>query len=292
MLQRVITILFDFVLSLVHLYTVPQLIGFALTSSAVIFISLRRGDIQRFFRRAFRTDLAYSAWFPVYTVLIGIPLSLRLAGFVTHYAPFLRIGVFSNLPAWANIPLFFIANDFVLYWLHRSLHQSRWLWAVHKIHHSQQELNSLTTWRVHWLEFVYLNIGAFTVGLFLGNMKLLHPVVIGLLAASQFAQHSDIEWTYGPVGRVIVSPRFHARHHSAAPEDINVNFGSLLIIWDHLFGTARKTPGRPLAYGLVAAQDNVPPSFLRQQFYPFLYLWRSALRSCRAKFNQRYAPKA
>jgi sterol desaturase/sphingolipid hydroxylase (fatty acid hydroxylase superfamily) len=117
-------------------------------------------------------------------------------------------------------------------------------------------------------------------------------VVIGLLAASQFAQHSDIEWTYGPVGRVIVSPRFHARHHSAAPEDINVNFGSLLIIWDHLFGTARKTPGRPLAYGLVAAQDNVPPSFLRQQFYPFLYLWRSALRSCRAKFNQRYAPKA
>ncbi len=154
MLQRLATILFNFVLSLVRLYTLPQVIGYALTSVAVIFVLLRQGRIQKFSRRAFRTDLAYSAWFPVYTVLIGIPLSLRLAGFVIEHAPFLRIGVLSNLSAWITIPLFFIVNDFVLYWLHRSLHQSRWLWALHKIHHSQQELNSLTTWRTHWLEFV------------------------------------------------------------------------------------------------------------------------------------------
>jgi sterol desaturase/sphingolipid hydroxylase (fatty acid hydroxylase superfamily) len=225
MLQRLATILYDFVLSVVHLYTVPQVIGFGLTSVAVVVISLKQGHIRKFCRRGFRTDLVFSAWFPVYTVLIGIPLTLRLAGFLTDHAPFLRIGVLSNLPAWIKIPLFLIVSDFVLYWLHRSMHHSRWLWTLHKIHHSQQELNPLTTWRNHWLEILVASNAVFVAGFILGNIKAIPPVVLGLLAASQFAQHSDIDWTYGPVGRVIVNPRFHARHHSAAPEDSNVNSG-------------------------------------------------------------------
>ncbi len=119
---------------------------------------------------------------------------------------------------------------------------------------------------------------------------MIHPVVIGLLAASQFAQHSDIDWTYGPVGWLIVSPRFHARHHSAALEDVNVNFSSLLVIWDQLFGTARKIPSRPLAYGLVAPEDDVPPSFFGQQLYPFLFLLRSARRFLRGSPTEYQEP--
>jgi sterol desaturase/sphingolipid hydroxylase (fatty acid hydroxylase superfamily) len=250
-------------------FTVSHVVGYGVMFALVVLVTVWQGhNPRRYLRKSFRTDLAYSAWFPVYTVLIGIPLSLQLARIVTDYVPFLRIGLLSGLPGWLNIVLWLVVSDLSLYWLHRSMHHSRWLWAIHKVHHSQRELNPLTTWRVHWLEFVYLNLGAFATGLFLGDFAGLHPIAVGILAASQFAQHSGLAWTYGPLGRLFVSPRFHARHHSVAPEDLNVNFGSLFIIWDRVFGTARDVPDEMPGHGLSEAEDNVPASFLGQLFYP------------------------
>jgi sterol desaturase/sphingolipid hydroxylase (fatty acid hydroxylase superfamily) len=254
---------------LVRPFTISHVVGYGGTFAIVVLVTVRQGrNPRRYLGKSFRTDLAYGVWFPLYTALIGVPLALQLARMVTAYAPFLRLRLLSGLPGWLNVLVWLVVSDFSLYWLHRSMHRWRWLWALHKIHHSQQELNPLTTWRAHWLELVYLNLGAFITGLFLGDFAGLHPVAIGILAASQFAQHSDLDWTYGPFGKLIVSPRFHARHHSTAPEDLNVNFGSLLIIWDHVFGTSRHVSGAAPGHGLIEAEDDVPTSFLGQQLYP------------------------
>jgi hypothetical protein len=40
-----------------------------------------------------------------------------------------------------------------------------------------------------------------------------------------------------------------------------------------LFGTARKIPGRPTAYGLVESDNNVPKSFFLQLIYPLSLLF-------------------
>ncbi|HEV2884290.1 MAG TPA: sterol desaturase family protein [Pyrinomonadaceae bacterium] len=282
MLQQLIAILSDFFMAVARVHTLPKVLGFVATFTLVVIISVRQGRGRRFFGRAFRTDLAHSAWFPIYTVLIGIPLWLGLAGVVTHFVPFLRFNLLSGFPVWLKVVVWFVVYDFVSYWLHRLMHQTPWLWVLHKVHHSQKELNPLTSWRVHWLEFVYLGTGAFITGLVLGDFGPLHPIGFGLLAASQLAQHSDIDWTYGPIGKLIVSPRFHARHHSVAPEDVNVNFGSLLIFWDWLFGTARNVRGRAPGYGLVGADDDVPASFLGQQLYPLSILLRRKLQATRS----------
>ena len=275
MLERLTAVLFNFFTSVVSLYTIPQVLGYSATFVAVVIVSTRQGRKERFFRRDFRTDIAHSIWFPVYTILIGAPILMRIATVVSEHAPFLRVGILNGMPTWISLPILIVDLDFVRYWLHRSMHRWRWLWALHKVHHSSRDINPLTTWRVHWLEFIYLNSVAFCAVLLLGEFRALHPIVVGLLAASQFAQHSDIDWTYGPVGKLIVSPRFHARHHSVSSEDVNVNFGSLLIVWDHLFGTARKVASRPPAYGLAPPEDSVPPSFLGQQLYPLSILWRA-----------------
>jgi sterol desaturase/sphingolipid hydroxylase (fatty acid hydroxylase superfamily) len=272
MLSRFGTTISDLLLSIARIYTVPQLLGFAAMLTAVVIVSARRGhDPGRFFRRPFLTDVAYTVWFPIYTIMIGIPFSLALGAFVAHHAPFLRFRLLQGLPWWISIPVWLIVSDFVLYWMHRSLHRLRWLWALHKIHHAPTELSPLTTWREHWLEFMYLSCGGFVTSLVLGEMTPLHPIAIAFLAASQLAQHSDLDWTYGPLGRLVVSPRFHARHHSRAAEDLNVNFGFLLILWDELFGTARKVPGRAAAYGLQS-DNHVPASFFLQLVYPLSLL--------------------
>src|SRR5207248_9190433 len=45
-----------------------------------------------------------------------------------------------------------IANDFFYYWFHRLQHSSKWLWAEHELHHSDEHVNVTTSLRHHWLE--------------------------------------------------------------------------------------------------------------------------------------------
>ena len=273
MLMQIALSAYRFLLSLVHLYTVPEYIGVVGMFTLVAVVSTRKGrDVGRFFRRPFLTDLAYAFWLPVYTVLIGIPVSLALAELIAARFSFLGLHLLSGAPKVVLISVWLIVNDFFLYWLHRSMHRVPWLWAIHKIHHSQNELNSLTTWRHHWLELLYVSSSALVTSLLVGNPAQLHPIILGVLAASQLTGHSDLDWSYGPIGRLIVSPRFHARHHSTAAEDMNVNFGALFMFWDDLFGTARKTHERVAAYGLAPNDDDVPRSFFLQLFYPLSLL--------------------
>ena len=264
---------YRFLLSLAHIYSVPEYIGFAAMFAVVVVVSTRRGrDVGRFFRRPFLTDLLYAFWLPVYTILIGIPVSLALAAFVAAHFSFLGLHLLSGAPKVVLIFAWLIVNDFLLYWLHRSLHRVPWLWALHKIHHSQTELNSLTNWRHHWLELIYVGSSALVTSLLLGDPAQLHPIILGVLAASQLIGHSDLDWTYGPVGRLLISPHFHARHHSAASEDMNINYGALFMIWDDLFGTACRPRERVVTYGLAPSDDDVPKSFFLQLFYPLSLL--------------------
>jgi len=273
MLPQMVSAVYRFLVSLAHIYSVPEYLGFVAMFTVVIIVSARQGrNAGRFFRRPFLTDLAYGVWVPVYTVLIGIPLSLFLAGFIAGNFPFLRLHLLAGAPPVVLTVGWLIINDFFLYWQHRSLHQVPWLWALHKVHHSQTELNSLTVWRHHWLELVYASGTALVTSLLLGNPTQLPPMVLAVLAASQLAGHSDLDWTYGPMGRIVISPRFHARHHSTASEDMNVNFGATLVIWDDFFGTARRLADRVPAYGLSPAEDDVPRSFFLQLLYPLSLL--------------------
>lgn len=44
------------------------------------------------------------------------------------------------------------ANDFLYYWFHRLQHSSKWLWAEHELHHSDEHMSVTTSLRHHWLE--------------------------------------------------------------------------------------------------------------------------------------------
>ena len=45
---------------------------------------------------------------------------------------------------------FSFVMDFAGYWWHRWAHASSILWAMHRVHHSDEELNPLTNFRVHF----------------------------------------------------------------------------------------------------------------------------------------------
>ncbi len=250
----------------------------ALTFAAVLVFCLvlegiKRRSVRRYGARSFRTDLLYSLVYlsGAYSLLVGLPVYRFLTTHLSQWAPYLQMQALTHVPA----PLQFIGGlaiaDLTYYFWHRSVHAVPFLWAFHSIHHSQQELTIATSLRVHIFEETVRGLFYFVpFFIFAIPAHVWLPVDIAINWVL-FLEHSDLDWTYGKLGTILVSPHFHRVHHSVEPQDIDTNFGSFLSIWDRVFGTANLRATRPTAYGLPGVA--VPESFVRQLAFPFIWLW-------------------
>jgi len=97
-------------------------------------------------------------------------------------------------------------------------------------------------------------------------------------------QHSEIPWRYGPLYRLVVSPSFHAYHHSTDSAHHNRHYGRMLSIWDFVFGTAVHDEKPPTEYGLT---DRKMPTLVSQIGPPFLDAYRELRSSLSARFGER-----
>jgi sterol desaturase/sphingolipid hydroxylase (fatty acid hydroxylase superfamily) len=78
--------------------------------------------------------------------------------------------------------------------------------------------------------------------------------------------HSNVDVHTGWLQRIINGPELHRWHHAIDYAPPGKNFGTKLAIWDHVFGTADRRPGKPAGYGLA---DPFPSGFLAQQAHAF-----------------------
>jgi sterol desaturase/sphingolipid hydroxylase (fatty acid hydroxylase superfamily) len=60
----------------------------------------------------------------------------------------LRMNV-AGWPLWLQIMAAFLIYDFLSYWIHRAYHRFPVLWAFHVVHHTSEELDWLSTSRLH-----------------------------------------------------------------------------------------------------------------------------------------------
>jgi sterol desaturase/sphingolipid hydroxylase (fatty acid hydroxylase superfamily) len=130
------------------------------------------------------------------------------------------------------------ASDFFNYWLHRLQHASRWLWAEHELHHSDEHVNVTTSWRHHWLDTVLFPLFVVTPSLLLFSPAI--GTVTGLIMFAKvmfYFVHLNYPMRFGWFTRVLSSPQSHRIHHSTVPEHMNKNFATILPLWDILFGT-------------------------------------------------------
>ncbi len=222
--------------------------------------------------RNFINDIAYTlfyqgGFFSIF-VLAGIANALETR------TSFPNLKLLQGLPWPVGLALFWVAGDFLLYWWHRLQHSNRFLWAFHSVHHSQAKMTLLTSWRRHPLEMlltdvlIYMGIFHFVLGVpTRGWMPLAAAIV-----CVQTLQHSQLDWGYGRVGRWVVSPHFHAFHHSVERKHADANFGMMFSCWDFLFGTAVDEASRPIRYGVE--EIDFGESVVSQFVTPFRLAWR------------------
>ena len=160
-----------------------------------------------------------------------------------------------------------VIYTFVQYAIHVASHRVPMLWALHRIHHCDTELDASTGLRHHpgetlWiLAVVTLVAGAF--GLDPGALA-----VWGLVDAG-FAIFTHMRTPLGEraelmLRKVIVTPRIHELHHSAYHRETDTNYGNVLILWDRLFGTylSRSRREVPLRVGLREVDHDTATDLL------------------------------
>ena len=143
----------------------------------------------------------------------------------------------------------FLLTDLIAYGFHYIGHKSRFFWASHVIHHSSEQYNLSTAVRVPVTNFFYRFL--FYAPLCLIGFDPLHVVAMeSAVYLYNFYLHTESIRTLGWLEYIFNTPSHHRVHHACDEKYIDKNFGSVLIIWDRLFGTFQKEEEAP-RYGIT-----------------------------------------
>ncbi len=132
--------------------------------------------------------------------------------------------------------------DLVSYLWHRANHVWPFLWRFHQVHHSDATFTVSTALRFHPGELVLSLPFRLLAVIGLGATPVAVVTFEILFAVANLFEHGDINLpghTERRLGRVCVTPALHRRHHSYLRAELNSNFGTIFIWWDHLLGTYR-----------------------------------------------------
>jgi sterol desaturase/sphingolipid hydroxylase (fatty acid hydroxylase superfamily) len=139
--------------------------------------------------------------------------------------------------------------DFIYYWNHRFMHESRYMWAVHVVHHSSEHYNLSTALRQPVADVLGTTI-PYGLLCLAGIPPELISTARGVNLIYQFWIHTETIGRIGPPEAVLNTPSHHRVHHGSNRQYLDRNHGSILILWDRLFGTF-EPEGEPVRYGLT-----------------------------------------
>ncbi len=185
----------------------------------------------------------------LFYALLVIPLIVLLgAGFSTLLAklePWLVLPRLSAIPSWCFVVVAVLGIDAMDWLAHVVNHKIDMFWRFHAVHHSQEELSILTTYRAHPLVHVSFLFSAIPI-LAVESNAATPAVVLTVYACLGALPHANVRWTYGIVGRLFISPAYHRIHHRATGR-LDINLGTIFTIWDVCPGGRcflPRTPGR------------------------------------------------
>ena len=239
---------------------------------AVIFVPLERlfpqRPAQEVFRPGWTTDTLHffvsHLLVQVTTLLTVMPATVIAS---TAGSAWLHQAIQSQPLALQFVEVMIVA-DLGEYTTHRLFHAVPALWRFHAIHHSSVTLDWIAGSRLHLVDVVITRGFTLIPIVLLGFSP---PAVYAYLVFVSFHAvfiHANVRFRGGWLERVLVMPRFHHWHHSAAPEAVDKNFAVHMPWIDRMFGTYHM-PGDewPTEYGI--AGDPVPEGYAAQLVDPF-----------------------
>ena len=242
----------------------PALVFFTIgvvTKGRALFTDMRRAMAQ--------TSL--NVQIMVFNIVLVVPLiaiaSQLMSDAANRYGLILiSPATWRDLPFWVVIFIGVFIGDFVGYWRHR-LEHTPLLWPAHAVHHSDTEMTWLALERFHPIN----RLTTFAID---SGVLLVLGLPVEAVLANNFVRHyygyfvhADLPWTFGPLGRIFVSPAMHRWHHAADKAAFDTNYATVFSVFDQAFGTFR-VPGPCTAP--LGVTDTISTNLGAQLSYAFL----------------------
>lgn len=165
--------------------------------------------------------------------------------------------------------------DLAIYCQHIFMHKNKVLWRLHKIHHTDIELDVSTAIRFHPVEILISMLYKVVCIYMLGASPIAVVVFEITLNGVTMFNHSNInipERMDRFLRWVVVTPDMHRIHHSIIRCETDSNYGFFISFWDRLFKTYVAEPNKTQASLEIGLPDYRKPAslnFIRLLVLPF-----------------------
>lgn len=172
-----------------------------------------------------------------------------------------------SMPIWVQVVILLVCADFVLYWSHRTFHESKFLWKFHAVHHSVEYMDWMAGSRNHVVQTFTDRCLAMVPLYLLGADKDALDIYVSFAAFQAVYVHANVNIPLGPLKYILATPQYHHWHHSSEKPAIDTNYAVHMPLFDRLFNTYHMPDEHwPADYGTV---ERLPRSYLKQLIYPF-----------------------
>ena len=222
------------------------------------------GIIEALFPRRKRIDTRLRRWTSnfgivfVASVAANIFYKILFIGTLVQFSSMIKDkgwGLFNYLAShsaqmsdaleWALIIKGIILMDLIIYFQHRFSHSNKYIWGVHKVHHTDLDLDVTSGNRFHPVEILFsIFIKIVSIVIFGINPISIILFEVILNGMSQWS-HSNFKlplWIDKNLRFIFVTPDFHRVHHSIHVKETNSNYGFNISWWDYIFGTYQDRP--------------------------------------------------
>lgn len=203
--------------------------------------------------------------FPILPVALAQTIEIRGWGLFNTIA----------IAPWLKILLSIIFLDFIIYLQHLLFHHIPILWRLHRMHHTDLDLDVTSGNRFHPLEIIISMLIKMAAVILSGAPPPAVLIFEVILNTSSMFSHGNIRLPAG-VDRLLrlllVTPDMHRVHHSTLVRETNSNFGFNLPWWDRLCGTYRRQPEQghlDMTIGLKEYRDPEKLTLIRLLIQPF-----------------------
>ena len=215
-------------------FQVVKSIGFLIAFALAL--SIQRWRPHRVLRGSWRVN---STLWGINAVVMGV-VCAGCACTVARLAEGNGLGVLNqaSFPLWFGVLISLIGLDLTSYVWHRANHRLTVLWRFHQVHHADPDYTVTTAVRFHPGELLL------ALPIRLAAVAALGAPIYGVIvfevifAFANFYVHGNIDHPLAveeSLGRLIVTPALHRRHHSRESRLLNSNYGTILTLWDRLF---------------------------------------------------------
>jgi sterol desaturase/sphingolipid hydroxylase (fatty acid hydroxylase superfamily) len=234
-----------------HLPAIVVILSFLLLLGMEVYLTRRNNRMTQALRQSYRTNLATFLFNDLLMSLLSVSSLLVLAerysgrGLLRHFDH-----------SAMRIAVAFVLFDLTIYLWHRANHRFDWLWAFHKIHHSDRSMNVSTAFRLHGIEVLLTTAVKALFIVATGVEAALVAAFEAVTSAFVLFHHANIAFgAEKGLSRVFIVPSLHRVHHSARRKEHDSNYGQLFSIWDRLLGTMLSPRTVEIGLASVGGQD-------------------------------------